>query len=432
MSVVISGVKSDSLAERLGIQPGDVLVSVNGHKIMDVLDYKFYMTDTQLNIEIMRGNNKNTVKLLKQPYDDIGLEFETYLMDKQHSCKNKCIFCFIDQLPKGMRKTLYFKDDDSRLSFLFGNYITLTNITEHEVERIISMHISPINISVHTTNPELRCAMMNNRFAGEQLSILRRFADAGIKMNCQIVLCPGINDGVELDRTLSDLSELVPAVQSVAGVPVGLTKYREGLHILRTYTKREAAEVIRQMEIMGEKMLKQHGIRVFYPADEFYLKAELPLRDEEFYDDFAQLENGVGMMTLFKTQFKEELEFCEEQPKGSCITIATGTAAKPFISDLVKMAYNKWDNLNIEVVPIVNRFLGETINVAGLITGRDLIEQLKPQVNGGILLIPSVMLRREGDLFLDDISLDDVATALNVQVMPVPVVGSDFLNALLV
>ena len=404
---------------------------VNGHRISDVLDYRFYTADTEVTLEIIRGNDTINLSIRKETYDDIGLEFESYLMDEQRRCKNKCVFCFIDQLPKGMRETLYFKDDDSRLSFLFGNYITLTNITEHEIERIISMRISPVNISVHTTNPSLRCEMMNNRFAGESLAIMQRFADAGILMNCQIVLCPGINDGAELDRTLNDLSGLCPAVQSVAVVPVGLTKHRQGLTPLRPFTADEAVKAVRQVEEFGERMIKTFGARVFYPADEFYLKAGLPVPDEEFYGDFPQLENGVGLMALFKSEFDRTLKGCRKRPKGSRIIVATGAAAAPFISGLVDMARKKYGGLNAEVVPVINRFFGETIDVAGLVTGRDLIEQLKPRAGGGVLLIPSAMLRHDGDLFLDDISPGDVQNALGLKVVVVPVDGSSFLNALM-
>ncbi|HBT63659.1 MAG TPA: radical SAM protein [Ruminococcaceae bacterium] len=431
MGVIITGVEDGSVAAHKGILPGDVLLSVNGHEIVDVLDYRFYMTESKLKLLISRDGTTKTVRLCKQPYEDAGLEFETYLMDKQHACRNQCIFCFIDQLPEGMRESLYFKDDDSRLSFLFGNYITLTNLTEHEIQRIISMHISPINISVHTTNPTLRCKMMSNRFAGDRLSVLRRFADAGIKMECQLVLCPGINDGEELIRTMEDLARLAPAVESVAGVPVGLTKHRQGLPALRSFTKDEAAVVIGQMEDMGERMLREHGIRVFFPADEFYLKADMPLPEESFYGAFSQLENGVGLMALLKTQFLEELENCEDIPRGRPITIATGTAAEPFIRGLTEAAREKWGNLNIEVVSIRNNFFGESIDVAGLVTGGDLIEQLKQRKLGETLLIPSVMLRREGDLFLDDVSARDVERALGVRVQSVPNDGEALVKALI-
>lgn len=431
MGVAVAGVRQKSPAARHGIRAGDILDKVNGHEISDVLDYRFYIADTEVTLEIIRGNDTINVLIRKETYDDIGLEFESYLMDEQRRCKNKCIFCFIDQLPKGMRKTLYFKDDDSRLSFLFGNYITLTNITEHEIERIISMRISPVNISVHTTNPSLRREMMNNRFAGENLAIIQRFADAGILMNCQIVLCPGINDGAELDRTLYDLSGLCPAVQSVAVVPVGLTKHRKGLAPLRPFTADEAVKAVRQVEKIGERMLKTLGARVFYPADELYLKAGLPVPSEEFYGDFPQLENGVGLVALFKSEFDRALKERRKRPKGSRIIVATGAAAAPFINGLVDMACKKYGELNAEVVPVINRFFGETIDVAGLVTGRDLIEQLKPRASGGVLLIPSAMLRHDGDLFLDDISPGDVQNALGLKVVVVPVDGGSFLSALM-
>lgn len=430
MGVTITDVHAGSAAWRRGIRPGDILLKINGQDILDILDYRFYVTEPVLSLVLQRGSRMLVMRIQKNADEDIGLEFETYLMDKQHSCRNKCVFCFIDQLPPGLRPSLYFKDDDSRLSFLFGNYITLTNLSEHEVERIIAMHISPINISVHTTNPELRCKMMNNRFAGDSLSVMRRFADAGIRMDCQLVICPGLNDGAELDRTMKDLSALVPMVESVAAVPVGLTRYREGLYPLSMLTKEQAAAVIGQMEAFGDTMLKLHGMRIFYPADELYLRAGLPLPGEGFYGDFPQLENGVGMLTLLDTQFSEALGACEKLPQGSRITIATGTAAAPFIKQLVCEAQKKWKNLRVEVVPIINTFFGETITVAGLVTGGDLIRQLEGRT-GDILLIPDVMLRHEGDLFLDDVSTDDVKRKLHVHLVPVSSDGGALVDALL-
>ncbi|MDD2361544.1 MAG: DUF512 domain-containing protein [Oscillospiraceae bacterium] len=430
MGVLISGVEPNSAAAHLGILPGDMLMKINGHDIEDVLDYQFYMTEAELTMSLVRYGKAFSRRLTKQPDEDTGLEFETYLMDRQHSCCNKCIFCFIDQLPKGMRKSLYFKDDDSRLSFLFGNYITLTNLTEHEIERIISMHISPINISVHTTNPALRCKMMNNRFAGESLSVLHRFAQAGIRMHCQLVLCPGINDREELERTMNDLAGLVPMLESVAGVPVGLTKHRMGLTPLRPYSAEEAAAVIRQMKAMGDLMTERHGMRVFYPADEFYLKAKMPLPGDEFYGDYLQLENGVGLITLLKSQFEQALESCTQKPCGSRIILATGIAAAPFIKSLVERAKAEWITLNAEVVPVVNNFFGDTIDVAGLVTGQDLISQLEGKT-GDILLIPAVMLRREGDLFLDGISVGQAENSLGMRIIPVQPDGEALMNALL-
>lgn len=430
MGVSIAKVDKGSLAERRGIRPGDILLRINQHGIEDVLDYRFYMLEPHLSVVFSRDGKKYILSLHKKEDEDIGLEFETYLMDKQHSCRNHCVFCFIDQLPAGLRESLYFKDDDSRMSFLFGNYITLTNLTEREIERIIAMHISPINISVHTTNPELRCRMMGNRFAGNFMPIIQRFADAGIHMECQLVICPGLNDGEELDRSMRDLAALVPAVESVAAVPVGLTRYRDGLSPLRMVTKEEAARIIRQMETFGGEMLQKHGMRVFYPADEFYLRAGLPIPDKEFYGDFSQLENGVGMMALLKSQFHDALAACGKSPKGSRLILATGTAAAPLIGSLVNEAKIQYKSLQAEVVPVINRFFGETITVAGLITGGDLIEQLRGKA-GDILLIPDVMLRREGDLFLDDVSVGDVERELDLRVIPVTSEGSALLNALM-
>lgn len=431
MAVVIAGIQPNSPAARRGIDAGDVLLRINGHEIMDVLDYRFYMTEASLTLTMRRGDKTRILRLRKAPDEEAGMEFDTYLMDKQRSCRNQCVFCFIDQLPKGMRKSLYFKDDDSRLSFLFGNYVTLTNLTEHEIDRIIAMHISPINISVHTTNPELRSRMMNNRFAGDRLSVMRRLADAGIQMQCQLVLCPGINDGDELQRSMADLAELAPAVQSVAGVPVGLTKYREGLPELRPYTREEARAVIRQMTEFGDRMMERHGIRVFHPADEFYLKAEWPLPDESFYGDFSQLENGVGLMTLLESQFTEALDACEAAPPSRRLTIATGTAAALFMRKLMDRATARFPALSVKVVPIVNDFFGHTITVAGLVTGGDLIRQLQAQDDlGEAVLFPAAMLRREGDRFLDDVSVEDVQAALGVPVLPVANDGEQLLDAL--
>ncbi len=430
MAVLITGVADGSPAAGKKIKPGDRLLSLNGHTVEDVLDYRFYLMESKLELLLETEKGRRKVRIRKDCDEDIGLQFETYLMDKQHTCRNKCIFCFIDQMPPGMRDSLYFKDDDSRLSFLFGNYITLTNLSEHEVERIISMHISPVNISVHTTNPALRCQMMNNRFAGDTLAILERFAAAGIRINCQLVLCPGINDGEELTRTMKDLERLLPAVESVAGVPVGLTKYREGLYPLRTYTAEEAADVIDRMEAAGAALLERTGSRVFYPADEFYLKAGRSIPDAPFYGAMSQLENGVGMVALLRSQFAQALEACVEMPAGSRLLLATGVAAAPLLKAMVDEARKKWHNLQIEVVPIINYFFGETINVAGLVTGGDLIRQLAGKA-ADILLIPDVMLRHEQDRFLDDVTPEEVENALGIRLEAVAVDGDSLVDALL-
>ena len=431
MAVLISGVEPHSPAFKAGLKEGDTLLSLNSHGVDDVLDYRFYMTEQALRVEYLAGGVLKSALVHKGEYEDLGLLFDTYLMDSQRHCKNKCVFCFIDQLPKGLRDSLYFKDDDSRLSFLFGNYITLTNVTEREVNRIMEMHISPVNISVHTMNPELRVRMMNNPHAGEALAILPRLAKAGIKMNCQLVLCPGYNDGEELSFTLRELGKLYPAVQSVAAVPVGLTKYREGLAEITPFDSGMAADVIDRMERFGDAFLKEHGTRLCYPADEFYLKAKRRLPASDFYEDFYQLENGVGSYTLLKEEFLEALEEQEESDDPRSVSLATGVAAEELMQFLVDEARKKWHNLKTSVFPVPNEFFGPLITVAGLVTGRDLISRLKGERLADELLIPEVMLRREGDLFLDDVSVEEVSRALKVRVRPVPNDGRLLLQTLL-
>ena len=429
--VLIDGITPKSAAEKAKIQAGDYLLRINGHDIEDVLEYRFFLPDTRLQLELQTADGKHrTVRIRKEEYEEIGLEFASYLMDEQHTCRNKCVFCFIDQMPPGMRETLYVKDDDSRLSFLFGNYITLTNLSEHELSRIIEMHISPVNVSVHTTDPDLRCRMMNNRFAGDSLRHLRRLADAGIRINAQMVLCPGWNDGEQLTRTMRDLLAYYPAVQSVAAVPVGLTKYREGLTPLSLFTKEQAADVIDRMEAMGDEMEAAGKPRLFYPSDEFYLTAERPLPSADFYADFVQWENGVGMISLLRQQFASALEWCDEQPSGSRLTVVTGLLAAPELTSLCEAAGRKWPSLQVTVRGIRNDFFGETITVAGLVTGGDIIRQLEG-VETDYLLIPSCMLRHEQDLFLDDVSVEQVEQALNAKVVIVGEDGGDLLDALL-
>lgn len=424
MPVKIKSVKKLSMCGLHGVSSGDLLLSVDGNEIEDVLDYDFYMSGGKVSLEFLCGDKKKTVKTTKEK---CGLEFETYLMDKQQGCKNKCIFCFIDQLPKGMRKTLYFKDDDSRLSFLFGNYITLTNISEHEIERIIKMHISPVNISVHTMNPELRVRMMKNPKAGECLKIIKRFADAGIQMNTQLVLCPGFNDGEELKYSLSELSNLYPAVSSIAAVPVGLTKYRDGLEPLTPFNKDTAGDVIDIMEQFGEEFKKKNGTRLCFPADEFYLKAERPLPDDEFYEDYPQIENGVGMWTSFKTDYTD---YFENTPKSDfpfdnkTLSFATGMAAYPLICDFAKKIEENLPNIKVNVYEIKNKFFGESITVAGLITGQDLIEQLKGKDLGKALFISSNMIigsyqEDNENIFLDDVTLSGACRELKTNIIPV-------------
>lgn len=431
MAVKIFDVTTGSHADKAGIKKGETLLSINSNEIVDVLDYRFYQVNRKLTLEVEdEDKNVRTIEMTKGEYEEIGLEFETYLMDKQHSCRNKCIFCFIDQLPKGMRESLYFKDDDSRLSFLFGNYITLTNITEHEIDRIIKMHISPINVSVHTTNPELRCKMMNNRFAGDTLKYLKRFADAGITLNCQIVSCPGINDGDELVRTLTDLENL--GVNMTAIVPVGLTRYRENLYPLVPYNKETAGQTIDIIEKMGDECVKKHGRRIFFPGDEFYLLAEREIPSPEFYEDFSALEDGIGMIAYLTDDVGWKLEELDAD-ESLChkVTIACGEGVFPYMKRIMSMINEKFPNITINTRAIKNNFFGGGVNVSGLVTGGDLIDQLRGDDLGGRLIIPSSMLRFENDLFLDDVSTDDVERELGVTLVPVNNNGNDLVEAVI-
>ena len=431
MAVKIFDVTTGSHADKAGIKKGETLLSINSNEIVDVLDYRFYQVNRKLTLEVEDENkNVRAIEMTKGEYEEIGLEFETYLMDKQHSCRNKCIFCFIDQLPKGMRESLYFKDDDSRLSFLFGNYITLTNITEHEIDRIIKMHISPINVSVHTTNPELRCKMMNNRFAGDTLKYLKRFADAGITLNCQIVSCPGINDGDELVRTLTDLENL--GVNMTAIVPVGLTRYRENLYPLVPYNKETAGQTIDIIEKMGDECVKKHGRRIFFPGDEFYLLAEREIPSPEFYEDFSALEDGIGMIAYLTDDVSWKLEELDADAS-LChkVTIACGEGVFPYMKRIMSMINEKFPNITINTRAIKNNFFGGGVNVSGLVTGGDLIDQLRDDDLGDRLIIPSSMLRFENDLFLDDVSTDDVERELNITLVPINNNGNDLVEAVI-
>ncbi len=417
MSVLVSGVLKKSIADKKGIKPGDVLVSVNSHEINDVLDYRFYIKEEKLTLALVSNGKAKKVHLRKDEDDDLGLEFDSYLMDRQHRCTNRCIFCFVDQMPPGMRETLYFKDDDSRMSFLFGSYVTLTNLTEHDVSRLIEMHISPVNVSVHTMNPELRVKMMKNKHAGECLSILKRLADAGIKLNTQLVLCPGINDGKELEYSLSELEKLLPSIQSIAAVPVGLTKFRENLPALRTYTPQEARETIEIVDSFGERCLEKYGVRLAFCADEFYLTAGMPIPGEEYYEDYPQLENGVGLWRNLLEEFSFALtESSFEKDTERHVSIATGVAAYPLLVRLCGLVSEKYPLVKADVFQIKNDFFGHSVTVAGLVTGKDLISQLKDKPHAETLIIPSVMLRSEGDVFLDDVSLEDFEKALSVSV----------------
>ncbi len=433
MSVKIENVLCSSYAEKAGVQKDDVLVSINGNEIFDVLDYRFYIQSRKLSLSLLRDGQEISANIRKgDEFADIGLEFKTYLMDKQHSCKNKCIFCFVDQMPKGMRDTLYFKDDDSRMSFLFGNYITLTGLCEREVQRITDMHISPVNISVHTMNPDLRVKMMKNPNAGKVLGILDRLSEKGIEMNTQLVLCPGINDGDELRFSLQELSKLYPSVKSIAAVPVGLTKFRDGLYPLRTYTKEEAAQVIDIIdEFNAHFSWFNDGKILAYASDEFYLIAERPLPDGDYYGEYSQLDNGVGMCTLLKEEFMSALDEAPERDVNRNLTLATGYAAYGLLSELCSEAQAKFKGLNINVVKIKNEFFGDTVTVAGLVTGIDFKTQLQNKELGEAVLIPRVSLRNEGDKFLDDITVEELSEALGVPVIPVESDGYKLLETII-
>lgn len=422
MAVRITSVEPGSPARRARIHKGDTLISINGNAITDVLDYRFYMTDEHLEILLCDQEKKlRTVVVEKDEYDDLGLEFETYLMDRQMGCKNACIFCFVDQTPPGMRKSLYFKDDDTRMSFLFGNYTTLTNLKEGDIQRIIKMHISPINISIQTMNPALRVQMMKNPFAGESLKFVRMLTEGGIKINTQIVLCPGYNDGEQLEYSLSELAKLGPNLQSIAVVPVGLTRYREKLTPLRGFFPQEAVEVVKTMERWGEYFCKEYGTRTAYASDEFYILAGKDFPPYEFYEDFAQLENGVGMMTLMQHDFTQALKEAqlEQSPAAHRCTIATGQLAYPMMQNFAERVQQTFPQVQVQVKKIRNDFWGPTITVAGLITGQDLLVQLEGLDLGSELLIPANMLRHEQDRFLDDLTLEQVQETLGVPVLPV-------------
>ena len=433
--VKVLAVLPRSIAAKAGIHGGDVLVSINQNEIRDVLDYRFYLTDTNVSLTLSRGDEPYTVHINKGEYDDIGLEFETPLMDKKHTCQNGCVFCFIDQLPPGMRESLYFKDDDDRLSFLHGNYVTLTNLKDADIDRIIKMHISPVNVSVHTTNPELRVKMMKNKHAGEVLSYLARMADAGIALCTQIVLCKGLNDGAELDRTMHDLIKYHPSLRSCAIVPVGLTKYREKLYPLEAFSPEECAAVIEQVNAFGEECLQKFGTRIFYCSDEFYVRAGLPLPSEDYYEDYSQIENGVGMLTSMKSEFDFELDYLDELLDGfrapRTVSVATGMAAHEHISSLAKELMARVDGLTVKVYPIVNNFFGPSVTVAGLLTGGDVVEQLKGRELGDELLFPAVMLRADGDVFLDDMTPAELSERLGVPVCPSENDGAKLIAALL-
>ena len=433
--IVITSVQPNSAAMEAGIEPGDLLLTVNGQQITDIFDYRFLTTDSNIILEIGKWNGEIwEVEIEKDEYEDPGIEFEDPLISGAKHCTNNCLFCFIDQLPKGMRKTLYFKDDDSRLSFLSGNYVTLTNMRRGELERIVRYRMTPVNVSVHTTDPELRLKMLGNRFAGDVLKKIRILTDGGINVNAQIVLCKGLNDGPELDRTLKDLSALWPGMASISVVPVGLTKWREGLYPLEPFTADEAAQILAQVGQWQKKFLDEYGTRLVYLADELYIKAgvELPLYEE--YEDFPQIENGVGLMTQFIYEFKRYLDengsILDKQWKGRpprTVSIATGRCAAGYIGQMTQMLEERFDGLKINVYAIENNFFGENVTVTGLLTGRDIADQLGDRTLGGELLISRSMLKSGEELFLDDFTVEELGSVLDIKITVTENDGADFI-----
>ncbi len=410
MEAVVKSVTDNSIAFDIGVIPGDIIVSVNGTPVLDILDFRFLTASEQYEIEIKKTNGEvEIVEIINEDYEEFGVTFENYLIDKEKWCQNKCVFCFIDQLPKNMRKSLYYKDDDYRLSTLMGNYITLTNLKEQDIKRIIDMHLPRINVSVHTVNKDLRAKMLNNKNS-DVLSVMKRFYDAKIFMDCQVVLCKGINDGEYLDETITELAKLYPYVQSLSVVPVGLTCHREGLCRLEGFSKDDAGRVITQVYNHSKKCLKELGTSFVFASDEFYVKAEHPLPDASFYEDFLQIENGVGLLS----SFIEEWNNAKPPKVTTRKTIATGVSAAPYIKALVDGVTDK-----VNVIAINNDFFGNTITVAGLLTGKDIVEQLKGKDLGEVLILPEVLLNYDGVL-LDDYSISDIEHALNIKVITVP------------
>ena len=432
---LIKSVDPGSIAEEMELEPGDVLLTIDGDEIEDIFDYEYKINSEEITLLVRKKNGEEWELDIVNEYQDLGITFENGLMSDYRSCRNKCIFCFIDQMPPGMRETLYFKDDDSRLSFLQGNYITLTNMKDKDIERIIRFKLAPINISVQTTNPELRCKMLHNRFAGEALQKIDRLYEADIPMNGQIVLCRGVNDGAELDRSIRDLTKYIPAMQSVSVVPVGLSKYRDGLYPLEPFTPEQLGDTIDLIEKWQKKIYAEHGIHFIHASDEFYMGAGRPLPEADRYDGYIQLENGVGMIRLMEEEIAEALEQLHPGEAGEgCpeeISIATGRLAAPYIEQYVERVCRQFPGKKVHVYAIRNDFFGERITVAGLITAKDLIAQLKEQPLGSRLLLPSAMFRSGEETFLDDLTRTDVQNALQVPVDIVKSSGRDFVEAIL-
>lgn len=429
---IIRSVEDGSIAWELGVEPGDCLISINDKEIEDVFDYHYLVNDEELVLLIEKPDGEEWELEIEKDYEeDLGIEFEQGLMDEYRSCRNKCMFCFIDQMPKGMRETLYFKDDDSRLSFLQGNYITLTNMSDHDIERIVQYHLEPINISFHTTNPELRCKMLHNRFAGDALKKVQTLYEGGITMNGQIVLCKGINDGEELERSIRDMAAYLPHLQSVSVVPVGLTKFRDGLYPLEPFTKEEAKEVLGIIHRWQKKIYEEYGTHFIHAGDEWYILAGEEMPEEERYDGYLQLENGVGTTRLLLNEFEEAFERLPGDDRTIEISLATGKLAYPYLKGMIEMLQTKYPNVTVHLYEIRNDFFGELITVAGLITGQDLQAQLSGRPLGSRLLLPCCMLRNGEEVFLDDVTLDQLKETLQVQIDIVKSSGQDFIEAIL-
>lgn len=430
---VVIKIEKGSIAEELGISVGDVLVAINDEEITDVFDYRYQINEEYLEMTFRTPEGEEYIAEIEKDFDeDIGIVFESGLMDQARSCRNKCIFCFIDQLPKGMRETLYFKDDDSRLSFLQGNYVTLTNMSEKDINHIIFYHLSPINISVHTTDLELRKTMLKNKNADKVIDIMKRLKDAGIEMNLQVVLCNGINDGDILDKTISDCAKFMPNAHSMSIVPIGLTKYRDGLYPMKPFSKEDSEKVISQVEKWQEKFYKEYGTRFVYCADEFYLKAERPLPNADIFEDFAQYENGVGMLSLFEKEFYEELEkISYNNQNKKVVSVATGVAAYDLIKKLSDKLMEKIPSLTVNVYSIKNDFFGEMITVSGLLTGQDIINQLRDKDLGEYLLLPESLLRNGTKTLLDDVEIDDIEKELNIKIKISTNSGDKFIKKIL-
>ena len=428
----IAAVEEGSIAWELGIEPGDRLLSIDGHEIEDIFDYQFYVEEEELLLLIEKRDGEEwELEIEKDPDEQLGIEFEQGLMDAYHSCRNKCIFCFIDQMPPGMRDTLYFKDDDSRLSFLQGNYVTLTNMSDHDIDRIVYYHMEPMNISFQTMNPDLRCKMLHNRFAGEALKKVDRFYEAGIHMNGQIVLCKGVNDGAELDFSIRELTKYLPYLQSVSVVPVGLSKYRDGLFPLEPFDKEDAKKVLDLIHGWQKKAYQEYGIHFIHASDEWYILAEQPFPPAEQYDGYLQLENGVGMMRLLLDEVKEEIENRTGDDRKHTVSLATGLLAAPVIQQIADQLCEKYPNVTIHIYPIVNEFFGEKITVSGLLTGQDLKKQLTGKELGKQLLLPCNILRTGYDVFLDDVTVGELEKSLQVNINIVKSSGRALIEALL-